>query len=741
VSSVLKQRRFLSIAILIFAVSICYVPVAAFGLRDGRLYEMTSPVYKGGYGINFLDAVSPDGESVAFGSLGAFEGDPSHAALGNLYVARRGDSKWSTVPVTVPSTVTPFSFVLDFSSTLNVSLAMGKLGQNEGIALNEGSIDFLLHDVRSPDLASNFEVLGETLTPLLKEKEFAANYLSGSADLAHIVVESTGSTNFLKSALDTVSQLYELTDGDAGSPLRLVGLNNKGKVIRSSCRTYLGSTLGKDSQLRAVSADGESIFFTTGLTGEDVERCTEHVQLFVRLGGAKTLEVSRPVLPACNEVPCAGGETRPPAEFQGANESASKVFFTTVAPLATGQDTDTSNDLYMARIECPSGGMEGCAPTQREVKDLMDVTHGSVPADVQGVVTVARDGSRVYFIARGVLTGVSNLEGQTPKTGADNLYVFDSDSGEPPVFVTDLCSGPQKSGLVEDARCPANLTAGEKGRNDTGLWTTTVHAAQLNSCSGVDRSCEQGRFLLFDSYGQLTTGDADSGDDVYRYDADSGVLERVSIGESGYDANGNDDRFDATVELTLDGGLVTGQYGLDSRAITEDGSRVVFTTAEPLSPQAGNGLVNAYEWRQQGPTGDVRLVSTGSSDQPVEEAVMSSSGRDVFFRTTQGLVSQDTDGQFDVYDARLETESFPIPPTSRKPCTGDGCQGPLTNPAPLLVPGSVSQTPGGNYAAPVKKHPVKVKKEKRKKRAKKRGRRSAIVHAGQGGATKGRNGR
>ena len=75
--------------------------------------------------------------------------------------------------------------------------------------------------------------------------------------------------------------------------------------------------------------------------------------------------------------------------------------------------------------------------------------------------------------------------------------------------------------------------------------------------------------------------------------------------------------------------------------------------------------------------------------------MISPSGNDVFFTTTQGLVAQDTDGEPDIYDARLERESgFPPAPAPVKACAGDACQGPLTNPAPLLVPGSVSQAAG-----------------------------------------------
>jgi hypothetical protein len=75
------------------------------------------------------------------------------------------------------------------------------------------------------------------------------------------------------------------------------------------------------------------------------------------------------------------------------------------------------------------------------------------------------------------------------------------------------------------------------------------------------------------------------------------------------------------------------------------------------------------------------------------------SGRDIFFLTPTGLAPQDTDGAEDVYDARLG-EGFPTSPQPTKECGGDACQGPLTNPAPLLVPGSAVQAAGENVAPP-----------------------------------------
>ena len=126
----------------------------------------------------------------------------------------------------------------------------------------------------------------------------------------------------------------------------------------------------------------------------------------------------------------------------------------------------------------------------------------------------------------------------------------------------------------------------------------------------------------------------------------------------------------------------------------------MFSTERPLSARAVNGRTDIYEWYGgEGGEGRVSVISGGTSPQPDEGATISPSGRDIFFRTAEGLVPADTDGLSDIYDARIDG-GFPPAPAPRQACSGDACQGPLSNPAPLLVPGSVSQAAGENFAAP-----------------------------------------
>jgi hypothetical protein len=702
-----------------------------------RHYEMVSPVYKEGYGVNETIAAEPAGESFAFTSLGGFAPAPSGGYYAkHHYLARRGATGWTTESID-PA----FGAFVDLSANLEYALASGPLGPDVGVE-NHTALESVFQldrtDTGTPDTAESWEVFGGAGTVLtrLDGGQVLTAEQSASADLCHVVLKSEGA---LLPGDDGPYSIYDFSRGCGGEPpsLRLVAVSNDPTptLIDHDCeaglgsgRTYLGPEQNEDL-FNAVNADGSEMFFSASVVPEG-SGCELDRQLFVRVGGGRTLELSRPfeagkqfagcaVGGVAGEVPCEGALTRPSAYFRGASEDGSKVFFTTTAPLL-GTDEDAGNDLYMATIGCPgvepSAGVGSCEPVRREVTSLVQISHDPVAkqaAEVQGVVKLAPNGSRVYFVARGELSEGPNAQGQAPVQGADNLYVHNNLTGQT-AFVAALCSGPGRSGVAEDIRCPRGLTEG--GGDATLLWESLSQAQVTND----------GAFLVFCSYGQLLPGDTDTAKDIYRYDAETGTLVRVSVGEDDHDANGNNDAFDANLPSGGTGPQVYEEHELKNRAITEDGSRIVFETAEPLSPAATNGRVNIYEWHE----GSVSLVSSGTSEENDSNETITPSGRDIFFMTSQGLVAQDTDGLPDIYDARLG-EGFSAVPAERQPCSGDACQGPLTNPAPLLVPGSVAQAPGGNFAAPAPAPAVTVKpkakvtkKPKPKERAKRKAKKS-----------------
>ena len=92
---------------------------------------------------------------------------------------------------------------------------------------------------------------------------------------------------------------------------------------------------------------------------------------------------------------------------------------------------------------------------------------------------------------------------------------------------------------------------------------------------------------------------------------------------------------------------------------------------------------------------------------------VSPSGRDIFFQTAAALVSQDTDEQLDVYDAR-ENGGF-VASSGRPECSGAGCQSPGELAVLQASPGSVAfpgeNTPTTPPATP-NPHPAPTAKQK-----------------------------
>jgi hypothetical protein len=447
-------------------------------LPNSRGYELVSPLYKGGYGVATIAAASPSGNSLAFSSLGSFAGSPGGPSLQNGYLAGRHTSGWVTSPLEVPAAITPEAWGSELSPTLESEVVLTKPGPNAGAALRVGTeMRFWRHQTNSPDSGDGWEAAGPALEAVNGEP-FSSIEGGANATLTHVLV-GLATAPLLTQAENTERQLYDVVVGRGEAPaLRLVGVDNEGKAIDAYCPVKPIPSAEQGSMFNDISADGSEIFFATNVEPAQQINCVGNpgnpVQVFARLGGARTIEISRPLGPCARngvpgEVPCDGAASRAPAIFQGAREDGSTVFFTTTAALTGG--TDESTNLYVARIGCPPAE-EGCDASKREVTALTKLSQVGNPvegADVQGVVRVAPDGSRAYFVARGVLSAAPNAEGRVALKGADNLYVVDSGSGNI-TFVSELCSGSAVSGVVSTMACPVELTAGALGRNDSTLW-------------------------------------------------------------------------------------------------------------------------------------------------------------------------------------------------------------------------------------------------------------------------------
>jgi hypothetical protein len=216
--------------------------------------------------------------------------------------------------------------------------------------------------------------------------------------------------------------------------------------------------------------------------------------------------------------------------------------------------------------------------------------------------------------------------------------------------------------------------------------------------------------VLFSSLAQLTSYDNAKNNELYLYDATKPVSAGnpvcVSCNPAGTPATHNAyfDQASASASSPLIASVFV------SRNLSADGSRVFFDTEETLVPQDTNGVMNVYEWEQEGTgsctVGDgsssggcLYLISTGQSGSGSYFGEASTDGRDVFFFTRQTLVSQDQDNNVDVYDAREDggiVAQNPAPTAAA--CSGEACRGALGPTAVFAAPTSAGLTGAGNIS-------------------------------------------
>jgi hypothetical protein len=560
------------------------VQTGSTGLPDCRAYEMVSASYKEGFPILPGSTSLSENGMVSYQSRGAFAGN-ALSSPNNLYHAARSAVGWTTSSQEPPGTIYETSLgesavpVQAESDDLRWSLWRMYRRDTESAA----DLGFWL---RGPDGA--FTRIGDGVF-----------FRGGSGDdLSHVVV----------GALDALSEY--VGTGNEGPP-RPVNINNSGQTLGGPC-------------LRDISPEGRVIVFGSGCNSG------ASFQMWARVGGSATVAVSGSECTRdagddgglCNGVSA--------ATYAGGAVDGSRVFFTTSQQLVNG-DTDTGNDLYACDIPAgspvPVGSANPCAP-------LTEVSGAATDAQVENVVSVSEDGSRVYFVAQGVLADNLDVGGVGARAGAENLYVWDRDGAHP----------------AGQTRYVARL-----GSND-------LTRAQMTP---------DGRYLLFVTANKLDAGDQDNGaKDVYRYDAATHSIVRVSASVTG--GGGNASGFDASIPA--------------KSAVSADGSTVIFDTAEALSPSDADGVDDVYGWRD----GQVSSISAGGGSA----LGVSLSGHDLFFLTAVQVLGSDRDANTDIYDARLGGGFTPA--QTAPPCSGDECRGQRSQAPGLAGPSAVA--PGGGLA-------------------------------------------
>jgi hypothetical protein len=670
-------------------------------LPECRGYEMVSPPYKEGNTVLPV-ARSQDGTRMVYESLGVTGGAGSDYVLapGAVYEAVRGPAEWVSAPIVPSAAVFPGYRYLDYGTTTGRSLwRLRKTPQTEE---GEGPL------YRRETGGSLVEV-----GPVEPSKPEAAQmeYMGASTDLTHVFFEigTQDERRGLWLGDETNGghpSLYEYVGRDNQEP-KLVGVSNIGAVKKNTqavqlghCGVELGSAASSDTY-NAISEDGKTVFFTVRSSGGT--SCGKAVdELYARVNGETTVAISEPLLSvagrecdgACREdeeVEAKRGE----GEFQGASADGRKVFFLTNQSLLNS-DKDNRRDLYEVDLQ------GGAVRSLTRVSLALSVTE---PAEVRGVVRVSEDGSHVYFVAGGLLSGVPNANGEMAVAGADNMYVYEPDpehSGQHEIaFIADLCSGANRSGSALQAKCHGS---------DAGDWALRdARPAQATP---------DGSAIVFSSTGDLTSDDRSASSQLFEYDAKRGSLTRVSMGEGGFADDGNTDNEAEAPELSVASyasAFEPRSHATVSLALSSDGSRVFFLSADALSPAAAPGTVNVYEYSNN----DVRLISDGhDSGHVLSKAAVQffgtdPSAQDALFTTTDQLIGQDLDSQQDLYDARIEGG---FPPGKIAPrCTEEACRA-TSNVTPEAVgaAGSAVAQAGGNFP-PKRRQVSRLRRHRRSK--------------------------
>jgi hypothetical protein len=408
----------------------------------------------------------------------------------------------------------------------------------------------------------------------------------------------------------------------------------------------------------------------------------------------------------------------------GANPDLGQILLSTCAALTAdatevpdGEGCDsTSPNLYewsegvLSLINLPPGQSEG--------------TPGARLAAQSGAISA--DGSRVYWVDQATGNLYLREGGQTlwvdESVGGGGTFQTASTDGSVTFFTkaghlyryvvateeaTDLTPGGEAQGVLgasADGSSVYYLTTSGLFLWRGGETIAVAPAADPGDYPptiGTARVSPDGAHLAFLSKTSLTgydntdqqTGKPD--DEVYLYTAPAGGGEGTLLCAS---CNPTGER--ALGPSSIPGAIANGKApeATDSykpRALSADGRRLYFDSADSLLPFDTNAATDVYEWEAGGvgsckaPAGCLYLISSGKSPAGASFVDASAAGSGAFFLTDGSLVPSDP-GSVDLYDAR-EGGGFPEPAPAI-PCTSDECT-PLPSPPEDPTPGTLVPAP------------------------------------------------
>jgi hypothetical protein len=669
-------------------------------LPDCRAYEQVSPSEKDGLDAVTLQPQLPaqssacepgEGCTIAYMNLGAAFGGAPGNEYDNAYVASRGVGGWQTTPLSPPTPQAPASsrpnVAFDFSSDLSQTVLRVPLQQ-----LTEDA-PAGVYNLYLREAGGGYSLLTTVAPPeppavgcgRCFEHEDVPAFAGASSDFSHVIFEANDSL-VAGAPGPGVENLYEA----AGGHVYPVGILPNGTFAPQGAQAGGGVEATDEDTGRlehAISRDGSHIVLEAAAgTEEDDSKQAGMTELYDRIDASSTVEISTPTAGAqpgdCQTM--GGACNAEPAQFWAASADGSVVYFTSKAALTkqshtgpeTGPEPNAGEDLYRYDVD---------SRTLTDLTPEVDAGNGEDPngASVLGVVGASEDGSYLYFVAEGEL----GESGAGAKTGQPNLYVWhETAAGASTVTFIATLAPPSEEEHEELEEL--DLGTGFVYHSDAEDWAS--HPTELQAYVTPD-----GRHLAFMSVAPLTGYDNEQAGveegqpvfahEVFEYDAET---ERVVCASC--DANGAPPLGSAFIGASLSERASTPFH--QSRTLSDDGSRVFFSSPDPLVPGLTGGSDKVFEYEG----GRVQLISGTEGGGSGTFLDASASGDDVFLATREQLVPGDADELVDVYDARVDG-GLPLTPVLT-PCQSAACQEPFTQSPALTAPVSASFVGAGNLA-------------------------------------------